>query len=178
MANYPFVHIRQRVALGSELVKALQNKECTPEDVLFTLRKNGKTGVALRKLKSTAPIRYQNYALANEFLRGITKIGAGVYGEVFLGCIDQICKKEIAIKKGKCERGDVKKEFTHKELAANTVNALLSTTTDCKEHPISSLLTDCAEGNDYGGFIECEDGSTSCTYAEETIDKFLSGYEP
>ena len=111
MTNYPFVHISQRAALGTELLQKLNDKQCNPDKVMFTLRKNGKSGVSLRKLISTDPIRYQNYALANDFSRGITEIGSGVYGKVFLGCLDQLCKKEIAIKKGKCVIGDLEKEY-------------------------------------------------------------------
>jgi hypothetical protein len=137
MANYPFVHIRQRAALGSELLQKLNDKKCEPDKLMFTLRKNGKSGVSLRQLISTDPIRYQNYALANDFSKGITKIGAGVYGEVFLGCLDQLCKKEIAIKKGKCVKGDLNKEFKIiKMIEGITPNT-----------PIAYSLFKCGQGN-------------------------------
>ena len=63
---------------------------------------------------------------------------------------------------------DIKKAFTHKELAANTVNTLLSTTTDCKELSIAQLLEDCAEG----ALVSCP-GGDSCAYAEQVIDGIL-----
>jgi len=64
---------------------------------------------------------------------------------------------------------DIKKTFTHKELAANTVNTLLATTTDCRELPISQLLEDCADG----GNIPCPTGN-SCSQAEEAIEQILA----
>ena len=137
MTNYPFVHINQRAALGTELLQKLNDKQCKPDKVMFTLRKNGKSGVSLRKLISTDPIRYQNYALANDFSRGITEIGSGVYGKVFLGCLDQLCKKEIAIKKGKCVRGDLEKEYR----IIKMIEGLSPNT------PIAYSLFNCGKGN-------------------------------
>ncbi|MBR9691285.1 hypothetical protein GOV06_00705 [Candidatus Woesearchaeota archaeon] len=63
---------------------------------------------------------------------------------------------------------DIKKTFTHKELAANTVNTLLSTTTDCRELSVSQLLNDCAEG----GYTRCPVGF-SCDYVEIVIQEIL-----
>ena len=81
---------------------------------------------------------------------------------------------------------DIRKTFTHKELASNTVNTLLSTTTDCRELPVSQLLKDCIEGP----FIDCdppcifdaeantmtcpkESGLTSCDHAEMLTQQIL-----
>jgi len=41
-----------------------------------------------------------------------------------------------------------KTEFLHRELASNTLSALLLTTTDCKNVNIRDLLIDCAENNE------------------------------
>ena len=72
---------------------------------------------------------------------------------------------------------DIKKTFTHKELASNTVNTLLPTTTGCKDGlSVSDLLIDCAES----GVICCssnEQGDcikNSCDYAEEVIGEILT----
>ena len=65
---------------------------------------------------------------------------------------------------------DIKKAFTHKELAVNTVNTLLATTTECRDLSLSQLLKDCAEG----GVIQCTGGSLSCEYARSIIEEILT----
>jgi hypothetical protein len=70
---------------------------------------------------------------------------------------------------------EIKKTFTHKEMAANTVNTLLSTTTNCRQLSISQLVQDCAEG----GYLICPDdpnnpNSNSCTYSRDIIQQILA----
>jgi len=66
------------------------------------------------------------------------------------------------------EPSGLKKAFTHKELAANSVSSMLATTTDCKELTIGKLIEDCAEG----GLVMCY-GGNSCYAAEEKINFLL-----
>ena len=64
---------------------------------------------------------------------------------------------------------DIKKSFTHKEMAANTVNSMLDTTTDCRDLSIAQLIEDCAEG----GYIQCPTGN-SCTHVQRIIENILN----
>ena len=63
---------------------------------------------------------------------------------------------------------DIKEKFTHKQLAKNTINTMLSTTSNCKFISIEDLLIDCAEG----GFIQCP-GGNSCTHSSSIIQEVL-----
>jgi len=62
---------------------------------------------------------------------------------------------------------DLKESFTQKEIASNTVNTLLDTTTDCRQLPLSKLLEDCAEG----AFIQCPTGNSCSHYFHLCIAK-------
>ena len=64
---------------------------------------------------------------------------------------------------------DIKKEFTHEQLAKNTANTMLLTTTRCRDMPLKDLLEDCAEG----GYIQCPSGN-SCTYSKDIIEDILA----
>ena len=72
---------------------------------------------------------------------------------------------------------DIKKTFTNKQLASNTVNTLLSTTTGCRDGlSVSQLLQDCAEGGIicclYSNNNQCIENS--CVHAEKVIDEILT----
>ncbi len=54
-------------------------------------------------------------------------------------------------------------------LAANFLNTMLGTTTDCNKRTIRELLQDCALT---GGVTKC-DGQTSCTYVRSIIQKLF-----
>ncbi|HLD88711.1 MAG TPA: hypothetical protein VI894_00745 [Candidatus Nanoarchaeia archaeon] len=62
-----------------------------------------------------------------------------------------------------------KEEFTKSERASNMLSSLLSTTTDCRDASIKSLLVDCA-GNPT---IFCS-GKSSCEYSYGLIDKLFN----
>jgi hypothetical protein len=66
------------------------------------------------------------------------------------------------------EATDIKKTYTHSELATNTNTALLKTTTQCKGQDINQLLQDCAGGES----INCN-GKGSCAYVAEAIEGIL-----
>ena len=55
-------------------------------------------------------------------------------------------------------------------LAANFLNTLLGTTTDCREKTVRDLLQDCART---GGALNC-DGPTTCQKAQEVIGRIMS----
>ena len=67
-------------------------------------------------------------------------------------------------------QSDLRESFTHKEIAANTVNSMLDTTTDCRDMALSQLLIDCTEG----GYIQCPTGN-SCNHASNIINTILEG---
>lgn len=64
---------------------------------------------------------------------------------------------------------DITKEYYESQLATNTVNALLRTTSkDCKGHDMTTLAKDCVE-NQFNPLI-CEDGqTTSCEYINDAV---------
>ena len=68
------------------------------------------------------------------------------------------------------EEPDTKKSFVHSELASNTLNVLLKTTTDCEGSDVTELFQDCASMHPR---IEC-DGVSSCIRVNETIELILS----
>jgi len=67
------------------------------------------------------------------------------------------------------EPTDIRKAYTHKELAVKTGATLLKTTTSCKGQDIKQLLQDCAAGE----LITCENGQGSCAYTFELIEDML-----
>ena len=72
------------------------------------------------------------------------------------------------------EPTEIKKQYTHTQLAANTLNAMLiSTTKDCKGQDLTQLLLDCSANHYSGGSIQCDTGQYSCIYSHDTIDGIL-----
>jgi len=65
----------------------------------------------------------------------------------------------------------VKQDVFNQKLASNTLNVLLSTTTDCNKATITELLRDCAEYMPDGD-IMC-DTQLSCIFVNETIKNYL-----
>ena len=66
----------------------------------------------------------------------------------------------------------LKKQYTQSELAANTLYALLETTTPCKDYDytVRALFEDCALYNP--GSVSC-DGILSCEYVETVVDEIF-----
>lgn len=72
------------------------------------------------------------------------------------------------------ETSDVKKTYTHTQLAANMLNSITKTTSkSCKSQDLTKLLQDCAAYRSQGGLIVCDDGSKSCGYVENAIGEIL-----
>jgi hypothetical protein len=71
------------------------------------------------------------------------------------------------------EPSTLKKTYTHKQLAANTLNTLVRTTTMCKGQEINQLLRDCAAYSSSGGIILCENGQGSCEFVRNAIYEIL-----
>ena len=70
------------------------------------------------------------------------------------------------------EPSDTKKTYMQTQLAANTLNAMLKTTTNCKSQDITQLLQDCASYQP-NGLIDCGNGQRSCAFAEQAIKQIL-----
>lgn len=76
---------------------------------------------------------------------------------------------------------DYKKQFTQTEIASNTLNALLKTTSNCNELSMTELLQACAENP---GLI-CGNGQNSCEHFilvtqqifSKTLEKWSIDYE-
>jgi len=64
----------------------------------------------------------------------------------------------------------IRKQYTQSEIAANTLNALLETTTPCNKQKIRELLDDCASNPP--GTIYCS-GLYSCDYVERIINNIF-----
>jgi len=70
----------------------------------------------------------------------------------------------------------VKEEYYHSQLATNTLNALLRTTSEsCKGYDMTGLFKDCVENYDNNNLIICEDGKNSCSYVEGAVKTILEG---
>jgi len=67
---------------------------------------------------------------------------------------------------------ETRKEFIDERLASNTLNVLLSTTTECNKAAIGELIKDCVEYYPDGSII-CEDTSYSCNYVKEIVKNIL-----
>lgn len=80
----------------------------------------------------------------------------------------------------KTTAGELKKEFSEKQLASNILGAVLSTTTNCQSERVSTLLIDCGKNqivscdpdNIAGTFIPGTDDA--CDYLNNVIDAMLS----
>ncbi len=66
--------------------------------------------------------------------------------------------------------GTIKKDYTHKELAANFLQAALKTTTNCNELQIDQLIPICLEGDTTP---VCE-GEEPCDYIKIVLQDILS----
>jgi hypothetical protein len=66
----------------------------------------------------------------------------------------------------------IKEEYYHSELATNTLNSLLRTTSkDCKGYDMTSLAKDCIENFDSP--LICDDGQNSCEYLYVATSQIL-----
>ena len=63
---------------------------------------------------------------------------------------------------------DIRASYTYEKLASNSLNALLKTSTDCRDLSIKDLLKDC--GGDRNIYCGSEN---SCTYVENSIYTIL-----
>lgn len=70
--------------ISKEITEAIKKIGCNPEKIFYTINNNKTPNFSIRKAMRTRV--------------GTKKIGEGAYGEVFFGCVDKECKKDIAIK--------------------------------------------------------------------------------
>lgn len=70
--------------IGKEVIEAITKLGCNPNKIFYTINDNKTPNISVRK--------------AVKAKLGTRKIGAGEYGEIFYGCVDKACKKDIAIK--------------------------------------------------------------------------------
>ncbi len=72
------------------------------------------------------------------------------------------------------EPSNIKKSFTHTELASNMVNTFKkSTSRDCYGLSMTELLQDCAQTLPTGS-ISCENGKGSCAYVNSTFAEIIN----
>lgn len=96
--RYEYKTLKNKKALGDELIKTLNRYNCDPARALYKVTDgSNRFGFRLMKIVSDAPLRLE-YVSGLKVRDGIGKIGQGAYGTVYIGCIDKACKKEVAIK--------------------------------------------------------------------------------
>ena len=71
-------------AISKEITEAIRKIGCNPDKIFYTINNNSTSTFSVKKASQTRI--------------GTKKIGEGEYGEVFFGCVDNQCKKDIAIK--------------------------------------------------------------------------------
>lgn len=71
-------------AISKEITEAIRKIGCNPNKIFYTINNNKPPNFSVKKAFRTKV--------------GTKKIGEGQYGEVFFGCVDKECKKDIAIK--------------------------------------------------------------------------------
>src|SRR3989338_5962813 len=67
-------------------------------------------------------------------------------------------------------REDTRQAFTQEQIAANTVNALVITTTQCQGLDVTELIQDCASFRQ----LDCG-GSTSCAFVSSLAEGIFNG---
>lgn len=96
--KYEYKTLKNKKALGDELIKTLNKYNCEPAKALYKVTNgSNRYGFRLMKVVSEAPLRL-GYEKGFKVRDGIGMIGKGAYGTVYIGCIDKACKKEVAIK--------------------------------------------------------------------------------
>jgi tRNA A-37 threonylcarbamoyl transferase component Bud32 len=70
--------------IGKEVTEAIKKLGCNPDKIFYTINSNKVPNLSVKKAVRTRV--------------GTKKIGEGEYGEIFFGCVDKECKKDIAIK--------------------------------------------------------------------------------
>ncbi|MBW2967493.1 hypothetical protein KY362_03330 [Candidatus Woesearchaeota archaeon] len=68
---------------------------------------------------------------------------------------------------------EVRQTYTRTQLASNLGIAMMSSTTDCRDTAVRTLLIDCAENYALGGGINCG-GVSSCDYVDAVIADILN----
>ena len=111
---YEYKTLKNKKALGDELIKTLNKYNCEPAKALYKVT-NGSSdfGFRLMKIVSNAPLRLK-YKPGLKVRDGIGKIGEGAYGTVYIGCIDKACKKEVAIKMADAKENRLEYNFMKK----------------------------------------------------------------
>ena len=70
--------------IGKEITEAIKKLGCNPNKIFYTINGGKTPNLTVKKSVRTR--------------LGTRKIGEGEYGEIFFGCVDKECKKDIAIK--------------------------------------------------------------------------------
>ena len=111
---YEYKTLKNKKALGDELVKVLNKYNCEPAKALYKVTDgSNRYGFRLMKIVSDAPLRLK-YESGLSVRDGIGEIGKGVYGTVYIGCIDKKCKKEVAIKMADAKENRLEYNFMKK----------------------------------------------------------------
>ncbi|MBD37318.1 MAG: hypothetical protein CMI28_04490 [Opitutae bacterium] len=80
--------------IGKEITEAIKKLGCNPNKIFYTINGGETPNLTVKKSVRTR--------------LGTRKIGEGEYGEIFFGCVDKECKKDIAIK---IQRESLKNEY-------------------------------------------------------------------
>jgi hypothetical protein len=129
--------------ISKEITEAIKNIGCNPEKIFYTINNNKTPNLSIRKAVRTRI--------------GTKKIGEGAYGEVFFGCVDKECKKDIAIK---VQREPLGKEYRIGKLMSKFGGTSMYALESCKGKHIM--------------YSEYANGGT----LEEYIDKNITNLRP
>ena len=114
--SYTYISNKNRTKFGKNVVNFIRTKGCDPDKIFSKItNKNNKGGFHLRKIRSTRPIRYSLNKKIAKSGKGTGILASGSTGDVYIGCLDKSCKKEVAIKEvDKYEKVKVEYDITNK----------------------------------------------------------------
>lgn len=101
--------------IGKEVSNAIKKIGCNPNKIFYTINNNKTPNFSVKKAIRTKV--------------GTKKIGEGEYGEVFFGCVDKECKKDIAIK---VQEEPLGKEFKIGKIVSNFGGVKMYALESCK----------------------------------------------
>jgi hypothetical protein len=139
--------------IKKNLANILQNSICHPEKVLYSLANNNGYGgfhltevVENKSQIKTAPRKNKHPRL----VQGLAKIGKGVEGFTFVGCLDTKCQRMLAIKVAKTGLAHEFKVLT--KLQGLTPHVPVPyMTVKCREREM--LYEQYVNGGDFGSFL-------------------------
>ena len=121
--------------IGKEVSDAIKKIGCNPNKIFYTINNNSTPNFSIKKATRTRV--------------GTKKVGQGEYGEVFFGCVDKECKKDIAIK---VQEEPLGKEFKIGKIVSNFGGVKMYALESCKGKHI--MYSEYANGGTLEDYIK------------------------